>query len=286
VFIKTYQNVNDFLDVARPILQRYEVENSLLLGVSTRLRTVPNPDQPYLATVADADGLLVAACMTPPYNIILWESDTHSDAALALVVQNLAGNAWAVSGVVAPIAVAHRFATLWSKETGQPVRAGMQQRLFEVKQVVPPRPVAGRLRLATANDTALVVQWVAAFHAEAMSNGQRSDAQQIAVTRIQNRDIYLWELHDTRVVTMASKTRPLGKDVSITIALVYTPPVERGKGYASNCVADLSQLLLASGWRSCNLFTDLANPISNSIYQKIGYSPLCDYNEYRFQSVP
>ena len=30
------------------------------------------------------------------------------------------------------------------------------------------------------------------------------------------------------------------------------------------------------------LFTDLANPTSNSIYQQIGYEPLRDYRVVRF----
>jgi predicted GNAT family acetyltransferase len=30
------------------------------------------------------------------------------------------------------------------------------------------------------------------------------------------------------------------------------------------------------------LFTDLANPVTNRIYPRIGYRPLDDYLEYRF----
>jgi hypothetical protein len=44
----------------------------------------------------------------------------------------------------------------------------------------------------------------------------------------------------------------------------------------------LSQRLLESGRKWCALFTDLANPTSNSIYQRIGYRPVCDFQEYRF----
>lgn len=69
----------------------------------------------------------------------------------------------------------------------------------------------------------------------------------------------------------------------VTVSLVYTPPELRGHGYASRCVAALSQLLLESGWEYSSLFTDLSNPISNSIYQKIGYRPVCDFNDYIFE---
>jgi predicted GNAT family acetyltransferase len=63
---------------------------------------------------------------------------------------------------------------------------------------------------------------------------------------------------------------------------VYTPPAQRGKGYAANCTAAVSQLLLDAGWDYCALFTDLENPISNRVYEKIGYEAVCDYADYHF----
>ena len=63
---------------------------------------------------------------------------------------------------------------------------------------------------------------------------------------------------------------------------VYTPPGLRGRGYASACVAALSQKLLDEGRRYCFLFTDLANPTSNRIYQAVGYEAVVDVDEYKF----
>jgi predicted GNAT family acetyltransferase len=68
----------------------------------------------------------------------------------------------------------------------------------------------------------------------------------------------------------------------IRISLVYTPGEKRGRGYASACVAALSDEQLRAGRSRCFLFTDLANPTSNRIYQRIGYRPVCDFQEYRF----
>ena len=63
---------------------------------------------------------------------------------------------------------------------------------------------------------------------------------------------------------------------------MYTPPEYRRKGYASSCVAALSKTLLDKGYQYCFLFTDLANPTSNSIYQKIGYKPVCNVSNLKF----
>ncbi len=77
---------------------------------------------------------------------------------------------------------------------------------------------------------------------------------------------------------MAMKTLPIAH--SITINGVYTPPENRCQGYATALVAHLSQHLLDLGYKFVNLFTDLENPTSNSIYQKIGYHPVCDFRMY------
>ena len=56
----------------------------------------------------------------------------------------------------------------------------------------------------------------------------------------------------------------------------------RGHGYATSLTAAASADQLARGRRFCFLFTDLANPTSNAIYRSIGYEPVCDMDQYRF----
>ena len=80
---------------------------------------------------------------------------------------------------------------------------------------------------------------------------------------------------------MAAKLRPTERGTSV--GLVYTPPESRNKGYATSCVEELSRNILRSGQAFCTLYTDLANPTSNSIYMKIGYRPVCDSVEYTFE---
>jgi hypothetical protein len=64
------------------------------------------------------------------------------------------------------------------------------------------------------------------------------------------------------------------------VGLVYTPPELRRRGYASACVGELSRKLLESGWEFCALFVDLANVTAMHVYERIGYAPVCDYDEY------
>ena len=43
---------------------------------------------------------------------------------------------------------------------------------------------------------------------------------------------------------------------------------------------------LDAGATVCTLFTDLANPTSNRIYQRIGYRPVADAGQWRFPPAP
>lgn len=91
-----------------------------------------------------------------------------------------------------------------------------------------------------------------------------------------------WE--DGEPVSLAGFGNPTPNGVRI--GPVYTPPGRRRRGYATALVAALTRALLGSGPRFCFLFTDLANPTSNTIYQRIGYRPVTDVDEWRFVDTP
>lgn len=66
-----------------------------------------------------------------------------------------------------------------------------------------------------------------------------------------------------------------------TVGWVFTPVKFRGKSYASHAVYFLSkQLLEKEGVEFTCLYTDLSNPISNSIYKYLGYKAVCDSSFY------
>ncbi len=278
----TYQNVTDFLHKTQAVLEANEAANNLMLGLCFLMKQRPErlKRQPYFITIEDEAGLALAGVMMPPRQLVIYSERAEIEAACRLVVQNLLANDWAVPGVLGRNDVARRFAETWAEMTGQPFHAGMSQRIYELRRVTPPVGVPGHLRPATAADLDLIIDWAFGFVSEALGESEREKVEKSARRRVADGEVYLWE--DGRPVSMAARARSMR--TGIVVNFVYTPPDLRGQGYASACVAALSQHLLDSGWHFCALFTDLANPTSNKIYQQIGYMPLIDFQQYRFSA--
>ena len=76
----------------------------------------------------------------------------------------------------------------------------------------------------------------------------------------------------------ASGDTPAGQ----RIGWVYTPPSLRGRGYDTSVVASLSRQILGEGKDFCFLFTDVHNPTSNAIYERLGYRVHGEAAGYRF----
>ena len=223
---------------------------------------------------------MAAALRTPPWNLLLSEVDDL--AALDAIIEDLAGDpsALPLTGVSGPAGVAEEFADRWSERTGVPIRRGIAERIFSLTVVRAPRPAPGRMRVAGASDRSLLIDWYVAFHEEAL--GPDSPLQEPAATIDRwlagQRTSYLWE--DGTTVSWCGVSGPTPN--GIRIGPVYTPPGSRNRGYASSLVATASQAQLDAGHRFCFLFTDLANPTSNHIYQEIGYEPVRDVSIVRF----
>lgn len=277
-----FNSAAGFLEIAQPWMEEREVENNLILGIALLL--LKNPDyynvQPFMAVVKDAGKPVVAALMTAPFNLAL--AGQPKPAALETLARALVEQGSDLPGVTGPAATSRAFAELWSELTGKKLQVRMQMRLYELTRVIQPPLPPGRLREAGTEDVDLVSDWVFAFRQEALHETAILEKVRPQVERlISEGKVFLWD--DGGPVSLAASARPTRHGVSIN--QVYTPPQQRRKGYASACVAALSQLQIEAGYKYCCLFTDLANPTSNQIYIDIGYQPVCDFLEHRFVDV-
>ena len=146
---------------------------------------------------------------------------------------------------------------------------------------MPPAPVPGGLVVATEDDVELVMEWFAAFMGDADEQAGRprgASAHEVPdraemLRRLQAGRLWFW-VDETGQRVHLTGANPPSFGVA-RVGPVYTPPAQRGRGWASNAVAEVSRRIQAEGARVC-LFTDQANPTSNKIYAALGYRPVVD----------
>ena len=272
-----------FLAEAEPLLLADEARHNLILGIAGNVR-----DGVYesfgLWLVRDGDRAVAAALRTLTYNLIL--ARPESPDALAALVDAVAGED--LPGVVGSVPEVEEFADLWAGRAGRDTRTSMRQGVFALERVEPPPPAPGSARVADARDRQLTLGWLIAFGDEVLHEGRpgRDRVEPIFEHRLASpaAGFLVWE-DGGQPVSLAGwgGATPNG----IRVGPVYTPPELRGRGYATALTAELSQRLLdgrlfEGGRRFCFLYTDLANPTSNAIYERIGYRRVCESAEISF----
>ena len=280
--VQRFHRAEAFLEAAGDFLTAREAEHNLLLGIAGTLVARPHiyPQPPYLAAVMRGHEVVGVGLRTPPHGVVLSEVD--EDVAVELLAADAAELYAELPSVFGPTEASRRFAELWERGSGQVARKGMAQRAFRAERVRPAAEVPGAMRRAGEMDRDLLVDWIAAFQTD-VGQGPPGRPPEEAVddylTRGESGGIYLWEDGEPVSVAGCGSPTPSG----IRVGPVYTPPERRGRGYASALTAELTATLLAGGRRFRFLFTDRANPTSNRIYQRIGYEPVTDVDEYRFE---
>lgn len=276
--LRRFDQIQPFWDQAQDYLLQHQAEHNLLLGILHSLLHYPEryPEPAYLAIVEAQTNILAVAVRTPPYKLVL--SQVQDLAALQLIAQDLYEQKQVLPGASGLVAAVEAFLQRWQPLTGQAYQLAMEMRIHQLTAVQPIVPTQGFLRTATASDRPLLLNWFTEFAAE-LSTVVGEAADRMVDNGLKRQSIYLWE--DGVPVSFACGSQFL--PAAARIGPVYIPPEYRRKGYATACVASLSQQLLNQGCHRCFLFTDLANPTSNHIYQTIGYRPVCDWHDYSFQ---
>ncbi|WP_047980939.1 GNAT family N-acetyltransferase [Ornithinibacillus contaminans] len=274
-------SITRYLDRVEDLLLKQEVTNNLMLGLLERGKNnIGVFTDGIRLGIVEQDGEPIYAFMqTPPNRWILAAIEGVDQDVIPEIVQFLHTNKYPVPGVVGPTEQAEAFAGLWKKATGKQAELKMKQLIYQLDEVKHIPDESGKLIAATDEHLATVRDWLVKFGDQANIEITKPQADSMARTFIQNESLYLWEV-DGQIVSMANNSRKSKNGA--TVNAVFTPDEQKRKGYATNVVAALSQKLLNDGSKFCNLYTDLANPTSNSIYRKIGYYEVGDSVEYNF----
>jgi RimJ/RimL family protein N-acetyltransferase len=278
----------EFLSEAGEFLRAEPARNSVVLTVTENLRvkavtapsaattplgTSPGPDRTLLGWWRpDVGSDLVGGAFlhTPEFPVFLTAMSRQAAAELAA---ELAAAGRLVLGVNAEQETAEAFAAAWRQRTGGDAQVHRRMRLFRLGELIPldPRP-EGSARPAAEPDRDLLIAWFGAFAREV---GDLADEDHAAAVdeRLSYGGIIVWEAGGAPV-SIAGLTRAVAG--MVRVGPVYTPPELRGRGYAGAATVAVSQAARDAGAQGVVLYTDLANPTSNALYQRLGYRPVED----------
>ncbi|MFX1391812.1 MAG: GNAT family N-acetyltransferase [Promethearchaeota archaeon] len=283
--VKFYEDINKFYNLIIDFLLNKEAENNLILSVLDTVKNNPTrygEDKPFLTIVRQDNKIKLVSLRTPPYNqLISYTEDLKSIDALTdiLLRKNIE-----LPGVTGFKDGVKRFIQLWCESKKLKPQLIRNERIYKLEKVTEDFLGTREFFVGTEVNQSLIMNWTINFIKEALNETEESIiARSLEGVKddIKAKKIFLLK-DGQEIVSMARKAgkTPNGNLVN----LVYTPPDLRRKGYATECVAKLSKHILEEGNTFCFLFTDLMNPVSNSIYQKIGYHPVIDVDEYKFST--
>lgn len=257
--------LESFDDAAGPALRREPILNQVQLGVVESMRAEPGRYAQGVRMIVvqdDATGEVGVAMQTPPHGALV---SAAGDAVAHELGRRFADAHPEARTVFGAERAAHAFA---EGAAGAGARCTSRNGAFELREVLPVPAAPGRARLAEPADAPLLQSWLDAFIEEALPAGAPKDPNGGARFAGNGRT-WLWLDDGGEPACMAGNARRV--EGWWAISYVYTPPAHRGRGRATALVAHMSRWALAGGARGCTLFADLANPVSNRIYERIGY---------------
>ncbi|ENQ3113248.1 GNAT family N-acetyltransferase [Bacillus tropicus] len=266
--LHVYEEIVNFKEEVTPFLEKNEQENNLILGVLQMVQ------QPIFMGIAKQGGeIAVVFLQTEEKKQIIVANAEISGVAIKMLAKELTKIYPDIPGLIGNKKVVQKLAEEIALLENKKTTVAMEQGIYKLKQVKKKWDGDGVFREINSDEILLIEKWIYQFCEDVKLPVTKEEAEQTAYILITNHRLFGLEV-DGKLVSVAAKTRPTKNN--ITVNFVYTPKEARKKGYASNCVAALSQRMLDDGYKTTTLYTDLANPTSNKIYQEIGYEQIAE----------
>lgn len=277
-----FENGQHFLDADIDLMLEKEAVFQLILANAMSNRETPLSAECYFGHVEEEGKPVLLFGKIAGYALTVYQTGENIEEAVSLLVSALNERDWFPDEYNAGSPVADLFFDEWKKYRPHATRTlHLAMDVMQMDKAADIPVAAGTARLAREEDIPLVLQWQREFAAfvEQDPGFSLTDEQKVRYAgRVRNGQVWLFETPDGQIVSIASIARQLNNGCSVTG--VYTPPRERGKGYAAANVLALSKAMLNKGNRFVTLYVDKTNPISNHVYKKIGYEIVCDAWHY------
>jgi GNAT superfamily N-acetyltransferase len=258
-------SIREFLATHQEAFEKQEAKFNILLGLSLKIRQGRLRRGFSLYSFGRPGA---AALQMEGRNLVLGDLSPEHCAKLASFYSNIP-----YPGVIGPDPVADWFAqSAGLSHFHPPTLMG----IFQLDGSPKKPPVHGAFELA--EDTYLVVKWLTAFHEEVEGREFGARDKDDLRKRAERGTFFFWEV-EGEPVAMAAEVREGLRGAAI--GAVYVPPEQRGHRYGEAVTAYLAESILKADKSFSYLYADLANPVSNKMYERIGYRLVCHSKTFR-----
>ncbi|PEC37590.1 GNAT family N-acetyltransferase [Bacillus toyonensis] len=266
--LHVYKEILHFKEDVTPFLEKNEQENNLMLGI---LQVAQEPT--FMGVAKRGEEITVVFLQTEEKIQMIVATSENSEVDIVKLAKELSKVYPDIPGLIGNKEIVQKLAEELAVLENKKTNVVMKQGVYALQQIKKKWNEDGIFREITNDELPLIEKWIYQFCEDVKLPTTKEEAEQTAHTLITNNRLFGLEV-DGKLVSVAAKTRTTTNN--ITVNFVYTPKEARKKGYASNCVAALSQRMLDEGYKTTTLYTDLANPTSNKIYQEIGYEQIAE----------
>ena len=278
---KRYDDPNEFIQENEKFILEKEWLNNLMAGNYKDAVKEGLNENWLLARITEGEQTELIMLLRKPWRLLMYSpTNNKSEALYKFAAEELYKIDPNLEGVNTEKEVSQIFAKEFCKVAGKEPKVRFEMRILVLEELTEPNlrdDVV--LRKATIDDKPILKEYRRKFAEEALNEILTEEDLEKKFEKHFEMGSYVLE-KDGKIVATAVSNRHLPRGKSI--GNVYTPKEERGNGYAYNIVYRLSKQFLDSGLDYCVLFTDDSNPISNHVYEKIGYRRRADTTEILF----
>lgn len=283
--IQKITHIDQFLVLNEELLLKKESFYNLMLGLAYNIQTNKfKTDSPLFYSILDREQVIGCALRSNVDKPLI-VSEMPSEA-ISLLIAELSSTKEDIQAVVGEEVTAGIFKDRWVALNDLDYKIDIHLGIFECFRVILPKKISAKMIPAMEDHVDILRKYLRGFCEDCFPERVHTNEkiEELMSNHLKNKTAYLLQTAEGEIVSMAASTR--STKTGTTISYVYTPKEFRGHGYASMIVAMISQQILDSGKIMVNLFTDLLNPTSNSIYQKIGFTKIGQNIHYEFKKKP
>ena len=271
----------DFADRYQIILDTYQEETQIFTtNLQNNITDDLLPKVAYRGGVYCDGKLELLFLNANPHNLVLFSEHHHADA-IKVLVADLISNQIEIKGILSHKEVCDIFIIEYQKRIPTNFILHTAMDIMRLDQLIKPQ-LQGRLVNVNVEETEFIINCLYNFNLECLhETSTQEELLERYKERILNHKFYIYynEDHIKTSIVMLSRDLKDGK----AITAVYTLPEYRGKGYATSMMYYACEMIFNQGYHYATLFVDQKNPISNRVYQKIGFYVLTNAYDYRLK---